>query len=81
MTKSIVRSFVLLCSSILPFALTASEQEGSQNSEVDIEEVIAMCEEKYTVEEYADEEERNSAINQCIEESSQAPQGSAEDLG
>ena len=44
-------------------AVVAQEQEQT----VDVDQVIAMCEEQFTPESYADENERNRLIDECIE--------------
>ena len=41
-------------------------QDGQPSVEPSGDEIVAMCEDKYTSENYADEEERNGLIDKCI---------------
>ena len=45
------------------------EQGGQQSVEPSGDEIVAMCEDKYSSENYADEEERNGLIDKCINDS------------
>ena len=61
---------VLLTMGLIFFAPAfASEEAGENASQAADEEVIAMCEDKYTPENYADETERVNLIDTCINES------------
>ncbi|MGD8591437.1 MAG: hypothetical protein PVF82_01315 [Gammaproteobacteria bacterium] len=64
MKKIVLASAVLLGSLLLgsAFAQDDQDQEG-----VDVDKVIAMCEEQFSVESYSDENERNRLIDECIE--------------
>ena len=63
MKKIIFASAVLIGSLLLGSAFAQDqEQEG-----VDVDKVIAMCEEQFSVESYSDENERNRLIDECIE--------------
>ena len=51
-------------------ALASQEgQDGQQSIEPSGDEIVAMCEDKFSAENYADEEERNSLIDKCINDS------------
>lgn len=56
----------------------ASDEAGEGGSQAAGEEVIAMCEDKYNPENYADENERNALIDACIKESTEGTSAPAE---
>lgn len=61
--------FALLLVGLFYFSSVTASEEGqdAQKSVVpDGDEVVAMCEDKYSSENYADEEERNGLIDKCI---------------
>ena len=50
--------------------VASQEEQGSQQSvEPSGDEIVAMCEDKFSAEKYADEEERNGLIDKCINDS------------
>lgn len=57
----------------------ASDEAGEGAGQSGGEEVIAMCEDKYSAENYADENERNNLIDACIKESTQGTPAPAEE--
>ena len=71
MKKGLISSAVI-ASLLLIFgaAFAADEQK-----EVDIDEVIAKCEDKYTSEAVADENERNKLIDECVEKEMKGHEG------
>ncbi|WP_455219952.1 hypothetical protein [Kaarinaea lacus] len=63
---------VLLIAGIFYFSGAVASQEGQdgqQSVEPSGDEIVAMCEDKYSAENYADEEERNGLIDKCINDS------------
>lgn len=60
----------VLISGMILMANANASQEAVESVE-NTDEIIAMCEETYTVEKYTDEEERNNLIDQCINESAE----------
>ena len=60
MKKLIVASSILF-GSFLSVAFAQEEQA------IDVDQVIAMCEEQFSAETYSDENERNRLIDECIE--------------
>lgn len=60
--KKLLIAGALLAGSFLTVAVA---QEEEQN--IDVDKVIAMCEDQYTMESYPDENERNRLIDECIE--------------
>lgn len=66
MKKSLFASAVLVgLLSLLGVAYAADEEQDQKS--VDVDQVVSMCEEQYSAESYADENERNRLIDQCIE--------------
>jgi hypothetical protein len=62
--KKIILASAILFGSVLFSAAFAQDQEQEG---VDVDKVIAMCEEQFSVETYSDENERNRLIDECIE--------------
>lgn len=60
--KKLLIAGALLAGSFLTVAVA---QEEEQN--IDVDKVIAMCEDQFTMETYPDENERNRLIDECIE--------------
>jgi hypothetical protein len=60
--KTLLIAGALLAGSFLTVAVA---QEEEQN--IDVDKVIAMCEDQFTMETYPDENERNRLIDECIE--------------
>lgn len=56
-------------------SVIASEEEGGSSSSMKIEKVIEECEKQYPEGNFSDPEERDKAIDQCIDEKT-AGQGS-----
>ena len=44
-------------------------QDGQQTVEPSGDEIVAICEDKFSAENYTDEEERNGLIDKCINDS------------
>ena len=57
----------------------ASDEAGEGAGQAAGEEVVAMCEDKYSAENYADENERNNLIDTCINESTNGTPAPAEE--
>lgn len=74
MKKLLVASAVLFGSLLLSVAFAQDEQQA-----VDVDQVIAMCEEQFSAETYTDENERNRLIDECIEKQLNAGKGQADE--
>jgi hypothetical protein len=61
----ILAGFIYIGSAIA--AEEGQEEQQSMSSQTG-DEVVAMCEEKFTADNYPDEEERNKLIDECINE-------------
>ena len=73
---------VLLLTGMLYFASAVAsqeEEEATQKAGPSGDEIVAMCESKFTAEEYADEEERNNLIDGCINQAVDSSQAGGED--
>ena len=64
--KKIIFASAVLIGSLLLGSAFAQDQDQEQEG-VDVDKVIAMCEEQFSVESYSDENERNRLIDECIE--------------
>ena len=73
MKKFLVASAVLVGSLLISVAFAQEEQA------IDVDQVIAMCEEQFSAETYADENERNRLIDECIENQVNAGKGQSEE--
>jgi hypothetical protein len=80
MKKSLL-SLVLFGFVVSASAFAAGEEQESQATDAEVDAAIAMCEEKYSAESYADEEERNTLINQCVDDSLQPAKSGSDDMG
>ncbi len=74
MKKLLVASAVLFGSLLLSVAFAQDEQQA-----VDVDQVIAKCEEQFSAETYTDENERNRLIDECIEKQLNAGKGQADE--
>lgn len=63
MKKLLLASAVLVGSVLLGVAFAQDEEQQA----MDVDKVIAMCEEQFSPETYSDENERNRLIDECIE--------------
>lgn len=71
----------LLFAGLMYFAGAIASQEGQeeqQSMSPTGDELVAMCEEQYSVENYPDEDQRNSLIDTCINEKMNASDSSVE---
>jgi len=73
MQKIVVASAVLIGSLLLSVAFAQEEQA------IDVDQVIAMCEEQFSAETYTDENERNRLIDECIENQLNAGKGQSDE--
>ena len=64
--KKIILASAVLVGAVLFGAAFAQDQEQEQES-IDVDKVIAMCEDQYSTETYSNENERNRLIDECIE--------------
>lgn len=71
--KILIITSAILIGSLFNVAFAQEEQE------IDVDQVIAMCEEKFSVETYSDENERNRLIDECIEEQLNAGKGQSQE--
>lgn len=60
--KTLLIAGALLAGSLLSVAVAQEEEQ-----DIDVDKVIAMCEDQFTMETYPDENERNRLIDECIE--------------
>jgi hypothetical protein len=60
----ILAGFIFVASAI---AAEDGQEEQSMSSPTG-DEIVAMCEEKYSADSYPDEDERNKVIDECINE-------------
>ena len=54
-------------------------QEGQQSVLPTGDEIVAMCEDKYSSDNYADEEERHGLIDKCINDTINGPEPAVEE--
>lgn len=78
MKNTLLLIVLLAMGLIFSTPIFASDEAGEGASQSAGEEVIAMCEDKYTPENYADENERNELIDACIKESTEGTSAPAE---
>jgi hypothetical protein len=74
--KKILAASIVLVGSVLLSVAFAQDQE---QEEVDVDRVIAMCEDQFNVESYSDENERNRLIDECIEDQLNAGKAQSEE--
>lgn len=60
--KKLLVAGAILAGSLLSVAFAEEEEQA-----VDVDKVIAMCEDQFTTESYPDENDRNRLIDECIE--------------
>ena len=66
----------LLIAGMIYFSSVTASQEGQDNQQSVAptgDEIVAMCEDKYSAENYADEEERHGLIDKCINDNVNDP--------
>ncbi|MEJ2180346.1 MAG: hypothetical protein P8Y28_07890 [Gammaproteobacteria bacterium] len=66
----------LLLAGMFYFSGVVASQEGQDDQQSVAptgDEIVAMCEDKYSSDNYADEEERNGLIDKCINDSINGP--------
>jgi hypothetical protein len=70
--KSLILVAMLSTGLFINSAVFASQEamDEQQPQATNSEEVVAMCEDKFNVDKYSDDEERNSLIDTCINENS-----------
>lgn len=73
-TKKVKKSLILIVMLVLglifftPVFASDEAGEGASSQGATGEEIVAMCEDKFSPENYADEGERNNLIDACINE-------------
>ena len=80
--KKIIFLVVLMVAGLFSAsAVMASDEagEGGAKQAPSSEEIVAMCEDKYNSDKYADENERNNLIDACINESTDKMAPAAEE--
>ena len=60
---------ILFLIAVFSFSKVSASEEGQQSELLSADEIVAMCEDKYGVESYSDDEERNNLIDKCINDS------------
>jgi hypothetical protein len=61
--KNLIVASAVLLGSLLSSVSFAQEEEQA----IDVDQVVAQCEDKFSTETYTDENERNRLIDECIE--------------
>lgn len=76
-----MKQIFFICMASLALSISSpvfSAEEGKEmddSSKMMIENIIASCEKQYTAEMYPDTDERNSLIDQCVEDKSVESKG------
>lgn len=70
---------LLVASAVLVGSLLVGVASAQEEQDIDVDKVIAMCEDQFSAETYSDENERNRLIDECIENQLNAGKGQAEE--